>query len=81
LNVDTEGAIACSYQRGAFQDIIALSTGATEFTVADFRIRGEFVWLRMEGTVMRHAFAVRTSTLYLGTRDLLEDSLCAQFAE
>lgn len=81
LNVDAKDAIACSYRRGDFLDIVVFSAGASEVAVAEFRMRGEFIWLRMEGAVLRQAAAVRTRSLYLGARNLLEDPLCAQFAE
>jgi hypothetical protein len=35
-------------------------------TVADFRMRGEFFWVRLEGGVLKHVLAVRACALDRG---------------
>jgi hypothetical protein len=80
LNVEAGDAIACAYQYAGFRDIVVYSSGADDVTVAEVRMRGQFVWLRMKGSVIRQAAAIRTSSLYVDGRNLLEDPLCAQFA-
>jgi hypothetical protein len=80
LKVDAEDAIACLCRHGNFDDIVVYSAGAAEIAVANLRMRGEFVWLRMERGAIRQVVAVRTSSLYFGARNLLEDPICAQYA-
>jgi hypothetical protein len=66
LKVESGSGIACSYEHDGFQDIAALSTGDAEMTVADFRMRGEFFWVRLEGGVLKHVLAVRACALDRG---------------
>ena len=63
LEVESGSGIACSYEHDGFQDIAALSTGDAEMKVADFRMRGEFFWVRLEGGVLKHVLAVRARAL------------------
>jgi hypothetical protein len=78
--VDAEDAIACSCHHGNFDDIVVYSAGAAEINVADLRMRGEFVWLRMERGSIKQVIAIRTSSLHFGVKNLLEDPICAQYA-
>jgi hypothetical protein len=59
LNVDRGNAIACTYNHGAFRDVVVFSTGSSEVHAAGLRMQGEFFWTRMEGNVIRKAVAIR----------------------
>lgn len=78
LNVESGNAIACTYHHGAFRDIAVFCTGASEAQVADFRMQGEFFWLRMEGHVVRKALAIR-GRLQRG-KNFMEEAVCVPFA-
>jgi Heparinase II/III-like protein/Heparinase II/III N-terminus len=78
LHVDTGSAIACAYHSGPFKDLVVFNTGSSEVQVAGFRMQGEFFWLRMEGSVLRKAVAIR-GRVDCGT-EVWEDALCAPFA-
>ena len=66
--------IACSYAHHGFEDIAAFSTGDSEMTVADFRMRGEFFWLRLESGVLKHVLAVRARSLDRGNTSIFHRS-------
>ncbi len=74
LTLDSGTGIACSYQHHRFEDIAVLSTGDSEVTVADFRMRGEFFWLRLEGGVLKQVLAIRASSLDRGPRAIFRNS-------
>jgi len=59
LNVHGGSAIACTYNHGAFRDVVVFSTGPSEVHVVGLRMQGEFFWTRMEGNVIRKAVAIR----------------------
>jgi heparinase II/III-like protein len=59
LHVDGEGVIACVHRHGPFEDLAIFSAGDTEFEVADFRMRGEFFWLRIEDGALKQVLAIR----------------------
>ena len=71
LKVESGSGMACSYEHDGFEDIAALSTGDSEMTVADFRMRGEFFWVRLEGGVLKHVLAVRACALDRGGSSIL----------
>jgi hypothetical protein len=66
LTVESGSGIACSYEHHGFQDIAVLSTGDSEMAVADFRMRGEFFWMRLEGGVLKQVLAVQARSLDRG---------------
>jgi hypothetical protein len=74
LKVESGSGMACSYEHDGFQDIAAFSTGDCEMTVADFRMRGEFFWVRLEGGVLRHVLAVRACALDHGGSSIFHQS-------
>jgi hypothetical protein len=74
LTLESGSGIACSYDHHGFQDIAVLSTGDSEMTVADFRMRGEFFWLRLEGGALKQALAVRARSLARGSEDIFQRS-------
>jgi hypothetical protein len=80
IDVGAEGAIACSYRHGAFEDIAVLSNGEAEIAFEDLRMQGEFFWLRREGDVIRSAVAIGARSFQREGRDILEDVVCAESA-
>jgi hypothetical protein len=70
LQVESGSGIACSYEHDGFKDIAALSTGDAEMKVADFRMRGEFFWVRLEGGVLKHVLTVRACALDRGGQSI-----------
>jgi hypothetical protein len=66
LNLESGSGIGCSYLHDGFEDIAVLSTGDSEMTVAGFRMRGEFFWLRLESGVLKQVVAIRASGLDRG---------------
>jgi hypothetical protein len=66
LAVEGGSGIACAYEHHGFEDIVVLSTCASEITVADFRLRGEFFWIRLEGGEVKQVLAVRAMGLARG---------------
>jgi hypothetical protein len=66
LKVKSGSGIACSYEHDGFEDIVVLSTGDSEIAVADFRLRGEFCWMRLENGVLKQVMAVRARGLDRG---------------
>jgi hypothetical protein len=66
--------IACSYEHDGFEEIAALSTGDSEMSVADFRMRGEFFRARLESGVLQHVLAVRAFALDHGSRNIFHQS-------
>jgi hypothetical protein len=75
-----EDAIACSYEHDGCEDLAVFSTGESEIRVADFRMQGEFFWLRMKGGVLQQTVAIRARTLHHRGQDVLEDALCVPSA-
>jgi hypothetical protein len=63
LTVESGSGIACSYKHDGFEDIAVVSAGDSEMAVADFRMRGEFFWLRLEGGALKQVLAVRACSL------------------
>lgn len=78
LMVNDQDVIACCYEHNEFEDLAICSTGESEIVVADLRFQGEFIWLRMQGGVLKQLVAVRTRMLNRGGKDLLEGALCAE---
>jgi hypothetical protein len=74
LTLATGSGIACSHRHHGFEDIAVLSTGDSEMAVADFRMRGEFFWLRLEGGVLKQVLAVRACSLDRGGRSIFRRS-------
>jgi hypothetical protein len=74
LKVESGSGIACSYEHDGFEDIAAFSTGDSEMSVADFRLRGEFFWLRLKSGVLQHVLAVRARALGQGSRNIFHQS-------
>jgi hypothetical protein len=66
LAVESGSGIACAYEHHGFEDIAVLSTGDSEMSVADFRMRGEFFWMRLEEGELRQVLAVRAISLDRG---------------
>ncbi len=93
LTLESGSGIACAYEHDGIEDIAVLSTGDSEMAVEDFRLRGEFFWLRLEGGVLKQVLAVRACGLDRGGRSIFrrsepgpysdaeveEKSLCAEF--
>ena len=78
LDVQAGSAIACAYQHDTYKDIAVFSTGTSEVQIADFRMQGEFFWLRMEGHVVRKAVAIRGRLRR--RKSFLEETICVPFA-
>ena len=74
LAVESGSGIACSYEHHGFVDIAVLSTGDSEMAVADFRMRGEFFWLRLEGGVLKQVLAVRACGMDRGGQSIFRRS-------
>jgi hypothetical protein len=74
LTLESGSGIACSYQHQGFEDIAVFSTGDSEITVADFRMLGEFFWLRLDGGVLKQVLAVRARSLDRGGHDIFRRS-------
>jgi hypothetical protein len=74
LTVQSGSAIACSCEHHGFEDIAILSTGDSEMAVADFRMRGEFFWLRLESGVLKQVLAVRACSLDRGGSSIFRRS-------
>jgi hypothetical protein len=74
LEVESGSGIACSYLHDGFEDIAAFSTGDSEMSVANFQMRGEFFWVRLEGGVLKHVLAVRACALDRGGRNIFRQS-------
>ena len=79
LQLEDPTVIACTYEHHGCEDLAVFSTGESEIAVEDFRMRGEFFWLRMKGGVLQQMAAIRARTLYYRGKDVLEDALCAPF--
>jgi len=80
LPVEEGNAIAWSYSHRGFEDLAVLSTGDSEIRVADFRMQGEFFWLRLESGALKRAITIRAGSLNHNGRNVLEDALCAPSA-
>jgi len=74
LAVENGSGIACAYEHNGSEDIAVLSTGDSEMTVADFRMRGEFFWMRLEGGVLKQVLAVRACGLDRGGGNIFRRS-------
>ena len=74
LAMESGSGIACAYEHHGFEDIAVLSTGESEMAVADFRMRGEFFWMRLEGGELKQVLAVRAMGLDRGGRSIFKRS-------
>ena len=74
LKVEQGSGIACSYEHDGFEDVAVLSTGDSEMEVADFRLRGEFCWMRLESGVLKQLLAVRAIGLDRGGKSIFRRS-------
>lgn len=74
LTLESGSGVACSYRHQGFEDIVAFSTGSSEMAVADFRMCGEFFWLRLEGGVLKQVLAVRACSLEAGGKSIFRRS-------
>jgi hypothetical protein len=74
LNVEAGSGIACCYEHHGYKDIAIFSTGDAEIAVADFRMRGEFFWLRVEGRVLKQVAAIRACSLSHEGKNVFERS-------
>jgi uncharacterized heparinase superfamily protein len=66
--------IACSRRHSGYEDVTVFSTGDREIEVADYRMRGEFFWLRREDGDVRQALAIRACSLEHGGREVFRRS-------
>jgi hypothetical protein len=80
LKVDGGSAVACSYESEGFKDVSVLSAGDSEIEVGNFRMQGNFFWLRTEGGVLKQVMAMGARSLLSDGRNVLGDVLCAQSA-
>jgi hypothetical protein len=80
LQVEGGTAVACSYEFDGFKDVSVWSPGDSEIGVGNFRMQGEFFWLRTEGGVLKQALAIGARSLLFEGRNVLQEELCAQFA-
>src|ERR1035438_5975107 len=74
LAMESGSGIACAYEHHGFEDIAVLSTGESEMAVADFRMRGEFFWMRLEGGELKQVLAIRAMGLDRGGRSIFKRS-------
>ena len=74
LKVESGSGIACAYEHDGFEDIAILSTGDSEIAVADFRLCGEFCWMRLESGVLKQVLAVRARGLERRGRNIFRRS-------
>ena len=74
LMMEGGSGFACSYGHNGFEDIIVRSDGDSEMAVADFRMRGEFFWLRLEGGVLKQVLATRACGLDHASRSIFRRS-------
>jgi len=74
MTLESGSGIACSYQHDGFEDIAVFSAADSEITVADFRMRGEFFWLHLEGSVLKQVLAVRARSLDRGGKEIFRRS-------
>jgi len=74
LTMEGGDGIACSYEHDGLQDIVVLSIAGPEMEVGDFRMRGEFFWLRLRGGVLKQVLAVRARSLNRGGRNIFRRS-------
>lgn len=74
LQVESGSGLACSYDHDGFEDIAVISTGDSEIAVADFQMRGEFFWLRLESGVLKQVLAVRACSLNHNGRSIFRRS-------
>ena len=63
LTLEHGSGIACSYQHDGFDDIAVLSTGDSEIGMDDFRMSGEFFWLRLQSGLLKQVLAARALAL------------------
>lgn len=74
LKMESGSGLACSYEHDGFEDIAVISTGDSEIAVADFRMRGEFFWLRLENGVLKQVLAVQARSLDRSGRSIFKRS-------
>ena len=72
LKVENGSGLACSYEHDGFEDIAVISTCDSEIGVADFRMRGEFFWLRLENGVLIKVLAVRARGMERSGRSIFK---------
>ena len=65
---------------GGLRDIAVFCSGSDAVSVAGFRMRGEFFWVRMQESSIIRTVAVRAGELWFEDRDLLKEDLCVQSA-
>jgi len=63
LKVEHGTGLACSYKHDGFEDIAVVSTSDSEIAVADFQMRGEFFWMRLEGGLLKQVFATQACNM------------------
>ncbi len=80
LEIENGAAIACTCTVDGIEDLIVLPCGASEVSVAGFRMAGEFFWTRMVGRNIQNAVAIRSQRFQYRDSNLLEDALCAPSA-
>ncbi len=74
LPLQSGSGLACACHLHQFTDYVVLSTANTEISVAGFRMRGEFFWLRMEGDVLKQVLAIRACSLDRGDSNIFRRS-------
>jgi len=63
LELETGAGLGYSYRHDGFEDIAAISLADSEISLRDFRMRGEFFWLRLESGVLKEVLAIRAREL------------------
>jgi hypothetical protein len=81
LTVESGKGIACAYEHHGFEDIAVLSTGDSEMTVADFRMRGEFFWMRLAGGEIKQVLAIQAISLDRGGLNIFRRSEPGPYVE
>ena len=74
LTLTSGTGLACSYEHHGFEDIAVLSAGDSEMAAGDFRMRGEFFWLRLEDGVLKQVLAVRAYALEVAGRCIFRNA-------
>jgi len=81
LTMEAGSGVACAYAHDGFEDIAVLSTGDSEMAVADFRLRGEFFWMRLEGGEIKQILAIQAMSLDRGGRNIFRRSQPGPYVE
>ena len=74
LPLEVGHGIACWVRRGTSEDIAVVSTGDEEIALLDFRLRGEFFWLRLEEGQVKQILAVRALSMHDGSNTIFRRS-------